>query len=299
MARRKKEEPQKASAEWMNTFADLMNLLLCFFVLLFSMSSVDQGKAEALIQSLADTFSIFDGGGSSFGEGNMISNGADQLTNLDEYFNTMGQTDDGRVDQNVNQEVSGEENNESTNQVPDVAPSATPVPTLTPDEAVLADNKGQSLLIYGEVIDLLNKVNLGDYVELGIDADQYHYITIEIKGHLLFESGDAELMNDAKPIVSKIGDVLKQYDGFKIEVIGHTDTVPQTEAPYYNNDVLSYWRAKSVADYLINVKNLDRAYVDFTGKGEREPVADNETKEGRQQNRRVEIRLYNKKNSQK
>ena len=54
------------------------------------MSSVDQGKAEALIQSLAQTFSIFDGGGSSFGEGNMISNGADQLTELDKYFNYIG-----------------------------------------------------------------------------------------------------------------------------------------------------------------------------------------------------------------
>jgi len=93
--------------------------------------------------------------------------------------------------------------------------------------------------------------------------------------------------------------VLKQYDDFKIEVIGHTDTVPQTKAPYYNNDVLSFWRARSVAEYLINVKNLDREYVDFTGKGEREPIASNETEEGRQQNRRVEIRLYNKKNSQK
>jgi len=300
VAKKKKEDaPAPGSPAWMATFSDLMNLLLCFFVLLFSMSSVDQGKAEALIQSLADTFSIFDGGGSSFGEGNMISNGADQLTNLDKYFNTMGQTDDGQVDSDINEEVNGGENDDNTGAVPSVTPSVTPTPAMTPDEAVLADNKGQSLLIYGEVVDLLNKVNLGDYVELGIDADQYHYITIEIKGHLLFESGDAELMADAKPIVSKIGDVLKQYDDFKIEVIGHTDTVPQTKAPYYNNDVLSFWRARSVAEYLINVKNLDREYVDFTGKGEREPIASNETEEGRQQNRRVEIRLYNKKNSQK
>ena len=71
------------------------------------MSSVDQGKAEALIQSLAQTFSIFEGGGSSFGEGNMISNGADQLTELDEYFNTMGQTDDGDISQNVNENENG------------------------------------------------------------------------------------------------------------------------------------------------------------------------------------------------
>ncbi len=303
MAKKKKQEEAPAgSPAWMATFADLMNLLLCFFVLLFAMSSVDSGKAEALIQSLSNTFSIFDGGGSSFGEGNMISNGADQLTELDEYFNTMGQTDDGDIEQNVNEAENGGESNENIGAVPSITPEVTPTPspspTLTPDQAVLEENKGQSLLIYSEVADQLNKVNLGDYVELGIDADQYHYITIEIKGHLLFESGDAELVEDAKPIISKIGDVLKQYGDFKVEVIGHTDTIPQTKAPYYNNDVLSYWRARSVAQYLTEVKNLDSTMVDFTGKGEREPVADNATEEGRRQNRRVEIRLYNKKNSE-
>ncbi len=296
MAKKKKEDiPAPGSPAWMATFSDLMNLLLCFFVLLFSMSSVDQGKAEALIESLAQTFSIFEAGGSSFGEGNMISNGADQLTELDEYFDTMGQTDDGTIDKNVNEDETGNNRNEAEGVVPSVTP--TPAPTMTPDQAVLEENKGQSLTIYGEVADLINKVNLGDYVDIGIDAEQYHYITIEIKGHLLFDSGDAELMEDAKPIVSKIGDVLKQYGGYRVEIIGHTDTVPQTKAPYYNNDVLSYWRARSVANYLIDVKNLDRQDVDFTGKGEREPVADNETEEGRKQNRRVEIRLYNKKNS--
>lgn len=301
MARKKKEDaPAPGSPAWMATFSDLMNLLLCFFVLLFSMSSVDQGKAEALIQSLAQTFSIFDGGGSSFGEGNMISNGADQLTELDEYFNTMGQTDEGNVDQNINEDSNDGENNDKFDPNPDVVPvSPTPAPTMSPDQAILTENKGQSLLMYSELADLLNKVNLGDYVELGIDAEQYHYVTIEIKGHLLFESGDAKLMEEAKPIVSKIGDVLKQYNGYRVEVIGHTDTVPQTKAPYYNNDVLSYWRAMSVADYLTEVKNLDEKTVDFTGKGEREPVASNETEDGRKQNRRVEIRLYNRKNSQK
>jgi len=299
LARKKKEEmPAPGSPAWMATFSDLMNLLLCFFVLLFSMSSVDQGKAEALIQSLAQTFSIFDGGGSSFGEGNMISNGADQLTELDEYFNTMGQTDDGQLEQNINKEdPNGEANDNNSFPKPSGAPTATPVPTKTPDEIVKEENKDQSETIYGEVIDYLNKVSLGDFVDIGIDAEQYHYITIEIKGHLLFDSGDAKLMEDAKPIISKIGDVLKQYNGYRIEIIGHTDNIPQEKAPYYNNNVLSYWRAMSVAEYLVQVKNLNEDDITFTGMGEREPIADNSTADGRDQNRRVEIRLYNKKNS--
>ena len=298
MARKKKEEtPAPGSPAWMATFSDLMNLLLCFFVLLFSMSSVDQGKAEALIQSLAQTFSIFDGGGSSFGEGNMISNGADQLTELDEYFNTMGQTSDGQIDQNINNDdPNGENTDKDKFPIPTTAPSEpTPSPTMTPEQIILGENREETETIYGEVADLLNKVSLGDYVDIGIDATQYHYITIEIKGHVLFDMGEAELLDDAKPIVSKIGDILKQYNGYRIEVIGHTDNVPLTKPPYYNNPVLSFCRAMTVAEYLMHVKNIED--VDFTGKGEKEPVASNETEEGRRLNRRVEIRLYNKKNS--
>lgn len=296
MARKKKEEAASSgSPAWMATFSDLMNLLLCFFVLLFSMSSVDQGKAEALIESLAQTFSIFEGGGASFGNGNMISNGADQLSNLDDYFNTMGQTDDGDIKQNVNENENGGSSENNTGAVPSVTPSVTP--TMTPEEIIKAENKEESSLLYGEVMDKMNRVNLGDYVDIGIDSEAYHYITIEIKGHLLFESGDAELVEDAKPIVSKIGDVLKQYKGYQIEVIGHTDNVPQTKAPYYDNDILSFCRARTVANYLITTKNIDRNNVSFTGKGDYEPIASNDTEEGRRQNRRVEIRLYNKKNS--
>lgn len=294
MARKKKEEASSSgSPAWMATFSDLMNLLLCFFVLLFSMSSVDQGKAEALIESLAQTFSIFEGGGASFGNGNMISNGADQLSNLDDYFNTMGQTDDGDIDQNVNENENGGDSTDHTGAVPSVIPT----PSMTPEEIIEEKNKEESSLLYGEVMDKINRVNLGDYIDIGIDSEAYHYITIEIKGHLLFESGDAALVEEAKPIISKIGDVLKQYNGYRIEVIGHTDIVPQTKAPYYNNDVLSFWRARSVALYLIETCNIAEADISFTGKGEREPIASNDTEEGRKQNRRVEIRLYNKNSS--
>ena len=296
MARKKKEDaPAPGSPAWMATFSDLMNLLLCFFVLLFSMSSVDQGKAEALIQSLAQTFSIFDGGGSSFEEGNMISNGADQLTNLEEYFSTMGQTDDGDIDQNVNENENGGESNDNTGAVPEV--TVTPTPTLTPDQVVFEENKEQSTTMYDEVSDLTNKFNLGDYVEIGIDAEQYHYITIEIKGHFLFASGEAELVEEAKPIISRVGDVLQQYYGYKVEVIGHADSVPMTKAPYYNNHILSTWRAFSVATYLAESKNLGWENVHYEGRADLEKIADDSTEEGRRQNRRVEIRLYNKKNS--
>lgn len=288
MAKKKKEDtPAPGSPAWMATFSDLMNLLLCFFVLLFAMSSIDEGKAQALMESLANTFSIFEGGGNFFGDGNMISNGSSQLTELDEYFNTMGQTDDGNIDNDISESNNGEHS----------IPTITPDPTKTPEESVYEKNKGQSLVIYDEIANLSEKYNIDDFVELGVDEAKFEYITIEIQGSLLFESGDAKLMEDAKPIISRIGDILKQYIGYRVEVIGHTDTVPQVKAPYYNNDILSTWRALSVAEYLASTegKNLGWENVYYAGRGDHEPVASNETEEGRAKNRRVEIRLYNQK----
>ena len=66
MARQKKQdEPKKGAPAWQTTFSDLMNLLLCFFVLLFSMSSVDAAKFTMVIASIQSAFSILTAGGSS------------------------------------------------------------------------------------------------------------------------------------------------------------------------------------------------------------------------------------------
>ncbi len=92
MARQKKEEAPQGAPAWMATFSDLMNLLLCFFVLLFSMSSVDEDKFEQLIASLQSQYSILNGGGSSVGEGNMVSAGINQMQKYDVYFNPKATT---------------------------------------------------------------------------------------------------------------------------------------------------------------------------------------------------------------
>ena len=62
MAKRKQETPPPGSPAWMATFSDLMNLLLCFFVLLFSMSNVDEKKFDQVVASMSSAFSILDGG---------------------------------------------------------------------------------------------------------------------------------------------------------------------------------------------------------------------------------------------
>lgn len=92
---KKKEEfklPPGTPAPWMSTFSDMMTLLMCFFVLLFSMSEVDAAKFEDVVKSFQSTVSIFKAGSKAVGDGILISNGVSQLNMLDEYINSSGKT---------------------------------------------------------------------------------------------------------------------------------------------------------------------------------------------------------------
>ena len=89
MAKKKQPEAAKGSPAWMATFSDLMNLLLCFFVLLFSMSTVSEEKFEMVIASLQSQISIFPLGSSSIGDGELVGGGIRQLEFLDNYYNEL------------------------------------------------------------------------------------------------------------------------------------------------------------------------------------------------------------------
>ena len=94
MAKRKEDAPPAGSPAWMATFSDLMNLLLCFFVMLFSMSTIQEDKLAAFVASINSTVSIFDAGAAAIGDGILISNGVSQLNELDQYINRTGKTED-------------------------------------------------------------------------------------------------------------------------------------------------------------------------------------------------------------
>ena len=99
-------------------------------------------------------------------------------------------------------------------------------------------------------------------------------------------------MDSAEPVLAKIAEVLKVYSNCEVEVIGHTDNEPIYSSEFKNNRELSQARALSTAEYLIERNNLDERRVYYTGRGDVEPVASNDTAEGRAHNRRIEIRLY-------
>lgn len=265
MARRK-EDPPKGSPAWMNTFADLMNLLLCFFVMLFSMSSVNEEKFEKVIASFQSTFSILPGGGASIGEGELISSGISQLENFDSYYN---------------QQLSSQSDGQSEEEK-DIT------------EAYEQQELEESEDMAQQLENALSQYGIQDDVEVDFNAE---YVTLNMNGALLFDSASAELRDEAYPLVNKLGKILVTYDNNIIEVEGHTDNVPIHSSKYEDNNVLSMYRALAVANYLRDTTTLDPAYIKSSGRGEYVPIADNATPEGRARNRRVEIKIYNSYNS--
>ena len=126
-----------------------------------------------------------------------------------------------------------------------------------------------------------------------IDVDfTAQYVSLTLNGALLFDSGSAELKEEAKPLMDKIGQLLARYAQSTIEIEGHTDNVPIHNARFADNNELSSFRALSVFNYFMETTFLDPATIKHSGRGEYLPVADNATPEGRAQNRRVEIKIY-------
>lgn len=273
MAKRKEDAPPAGSPAWMSTFSDLMNLLLCFFVMLFSMSTIQEDKLAALVASMNNTFSIFDAGATAIGEGILISNGVSQLNELDQYINSTGKTADSDTEG---------ENFEEFEKSPDA--------TEKMEEILEQEKLQQNEETAENVEEALQEEAIGDQVDVSFTAQ---YIQFTMKGALLFDSGSAELKEESKEVLSKVGRVLEQYSGGTVEIEGHTDNVPITTARYASNEELSSARALSVFYYLKDNTYLNPANLKHAGMGERVPVADNSTEEGRSMNRRVEIRIYN------
>lgn len=277
MARRKKEEPQGGGASWLNTFADLMNLLLCFFVLLFSMSTVDAEKFEMLVASLQNSFSIFPSGGASIGDGMMVSSGVSQLEFLDTYYNEGANSSSQEEGQESNQDQ--EEQQQTENDL-----------KAEYEEASLKESEQMAESIEQQ----LAQLQIGDQVEVDSNAQ---YVMLTLNGALLFDSAKAEIREDAIPLVDKLSTILQSYNSNSIYIEGHTDNVPIHNSKYESNDILSSYRAQSVKDYILSKTTLDPSKIRATGCGEYNPIADNSTPEGRARNRRVEIKIYNSYNS--
>jgi chemotaxis protein MotB len=267
MAReRQKVSGKKPIAEWMPTFSDMVTLIMTFFVLLFSMSNIDIQKMEALASSYAGRPIVLQGGSGDTltSDGPSIVEG---MTGGPEII-----TEDTPVDTG------------------DSAPSELEVAraeyfaardAARDEMAAIASD----LRTYAAEHYFSSQINV-------VVPPESEYMVITFDDGVLFDSGRADVKSESWVMLDYIANELLKYPGHRIRVLGHTDNIPQRNPSFASNWHLSAARASSVVQFFVDEKGFDPTLVSAEGRGEYEPVAANDTPEGRALNRRVEIWVY-------
>lgn len=114
-------------------------------------------------------------------------------------------------------------------------------------------------------------------------------VYISLSDNMLFKSGSYIVSNQAKQTLEKIAKILKDFKDFDVLVEGNTDNVPISQTNIRNNWDLSALRASSVVQVLQNDFGINPSRLSAAGRGEYNPVTDNDSEIGKQRNRRTEI----------
>lgn len=220
------------SPAWMTTFGDMMTLLLVFFVLLYSFSSMDVQKFKGFISALQSQLGVLKG----------------------------GQT-------------------------------ITPNPNI--DAGTIGEDYAQAPENIREVQKELNNYIAQNNLEDRVDVEQKRKgLVISLTGGILYELGRAEIRDQGREVLAMISDTLKDIPN-DIMIEGHTDNLPIRTDEFPSNWELSTARAVNVIKFLIEERNFDPVRLSAAGYSEYRPVADNDTAEGRAENRRVEVVVLN------
>ncbi|KZY30644.1 MULTISPECIES: OmpA family protein [unclassified Oleiphilus] len=256
------------SSGWIVTFADLMSLLLTFFILLLSFSKMDLQKYEVMAIAMASSFGIEAltgenkaGGAIIFAEAPAIPPPpatTDEQSELEKEFEDFGDSDIEML----------EEPEEKESEAAQIDPSI--------------DKLTESL------VDSLESEILSNALSVSYDSNK---VVVRFSEATTFPSGSEELKDAMFPILEKIEEVLATCEG-EITVSGYTDNLPVNSARYRSNWDLSAARAVSVVHQLIFNNKVDANRVSAAGRAETNPLAPNDTAENRAKNRRVEISVF-------
>lgn len=116
-------------------------------------------------------------------------------------------------------------------------------------------------------------------------------LKIVIRDNALFDLGSADVKPEAEKLAVAISELLVKYPDYNVVVSGHTDNLPIRTARFRSNWDLSAFRALNFMNILLENDDLNPARFSTVAYGEHQPVASNETEEGRARNRRVEVSI--------
>ena len=241
---RTRKEVQEEHDRWAIPYADLVTLLLAFFVVMYAISSVDVDKYKAISASIDKAFT-----------GDLAA------------IDTAASADREMSDSQDDSIADGWSNGDNTS------------PISMMDKVINQIEATMSAPVQTGALRIHRTPN-------GIE--------IELSSDILFSSGSAMLSSDSVTLLQKLATALKSLP-YPIQVEGHTDNMPIKTAEFPSNWQLSAARAASVVGLFI-AQGINPKQLAVIGYGEYRPIADNQTQEGRNRNRRVIVLIPTKKN---
>ena len=294
---RKKQQPDEGGgANWMDTYGDLVTLLLCFFVLLYSFSSVDAEKWQQVVMS-------FRGSGASVFE-NGSSVGPVSPNDIFNPINTL-QTSEKTGEETTAAETSPSVTPAPTPTNPSQAVSPTPVATAepTPTKKPQATKAPTATPIPGYVTAMTNLSNdiSGVIAASGLDSAltierTETSIRIRLVASVIFEPGSDQLTAKARDLLQNVSAVITPYANLvtAMHTEGHTDSVTEIDADMSSKWDLASRRATRVLEMLLEYSSVSSSVSYTQGYGDQRPIADNGTEEGRDKNNRVDVVISSK-----
>jgi len=260
---------------WLATFADMMALLMCFFVLLLSFAEMDVLKFKQVAGALKLAFGV-----QRIVKATEIPKGTSVIAK---------QYSPGKPTEVTPLEIMREKTTEDTKTNLDYSDSKQKNDggVGEAEAEVIAQEKAEreARAEAAELEEELSTAISEGLIEVEAFADR---VLIRIRERGSFGSGRAELKPAFKPILKLIADVLNQRDGHFV-VAGHTDDIPIETRRFRSNWDLSAARAASVVHFFIQQGDVDPERLEIRALSDNEPLVPNDSWENRAKNRRVEI----------
>jgi chemotaxis protein MotB len=256
MARKKKHEEHENHERWLVSYADFITLLFAFFVVMYALSSVNEGKYRVLSDALISAFRAPPKSIEPIQIGDPVKAPKDLIEDLLPPTNAMKPIRP-PIRQKVTVDAEGPKDKSEQNKLNKIA-----------DKLEIALSK----MIERDLI----KVHKND-----------NWIEVEINTSILFGSGSALLQPQAIPVLTEIARIVRDFPN-ALRVEGYTDNIPIETPVYPSNWELSAGRAASVV-HLFSDERVDPFRMSAIGYGEYRPAAANTTPEGRNANRRVVV----------
>ncbi len=251
MPRRRPTELHVNHERWLVSYADFITLLFAFFVVMYSISQVNESKYRVLSNTLMEAFE-------PARTTQPIQVGQPAQSPSASAIDIRGD-DRGDTEQPMMGEPGGTGGEQGLGELGELA---------------------------GRISERFSDLIGDDLLE--VYANEY-WLQVELRDSILFESGSAELSSQARDIFSEMARLLAEYDN-PVQVEGHTDNQPIRNVRYPSNWELSAARASAIVK-LLSGTGVSAQRLSAVGYGEHQPSASNDTPQGRSQNRRVALMI--------